>query len=105
LGTKGAPQIVRTASGIEKGRSPEELLKQLQKAELLNDPFLAKACLVQGYRLGNSTVVGRYLDVYPDERVFWDEFSEAAERLNEFERAMNTFSAPSRLKPLEHYLS
>jgi hypothetical protein len=90
---------------LEDIRDPQEILKQLQKAELLNDPFLAKACLVRGYQLQNSTVVGRYFDVYPDERGFWDAFIDAAEEYNAHEKAQSFFSAPHRLRPLEHYLA
>jgi hypothetical protein len=96
---------VRSYEKLEDVRDPNEILQALQKAELLNDPFMAKACLVRGYELGNSTIVGRYFDCYPDERAFWDDFTEAAEAYNELERAMSMFSASSRLRPLEQYLA
>jgi hypothetical protein len=95
----------RAVEKLEEIRDPQEVLRHLQKAELLNDPFLAKACLVRGYELENSLIVSRYFDVYPDEKQVWDEFSDSAERYNEHERAMSMFSASSRLRPLEAYLA
>jgi hypothetical protein len=96
---------MRACEKLENVREPNEVLRYLQKAELLNDPFLAKACLVRGYELENSLIVSRYFDVYPDEKAYWDEFSDAAEALNEWERGMSFFSAPNRLRPLDHYLA
>jgi hypothetical protein len=90
---------------IEDERDPQLLLERLQKAELLNDPFMAKAILVRGYELGNSTIVGRYFDVYPDERGYYDDFIEKAEEFNAQEKAMSLFSACNRIRPLEHYLA
>ena len=96
---------MRAVEKLEEFTEQEEILRQLQKAELLNDPFLAKACLVRGYQLNNSTIVGRYYDTYPDEKPVWDEFMDAAERYNEHERGMSFFSASHRLRPLESYLA
>jgi hypothetical protein len=39
------------------------------------------------------------------ERTVWDDFVEAVEAYNEWERASHLFSASSRLRPLEHYLA
>ena len=96
---------MRAVEKLEEFTEQEEILRQLQKAELLNDPFLGKACLVRGYQLNNSTIVGRYFDVYPDEKPVWDEFMDAAEAYNEHERGMSFFSASHRLRPLESYLA
>lgn len=97
--------FMRSYEKLEQVMDQEELLRQLQKAELLNDPFLAKACLVRGYELENSTVVGRFFDAYPDERPVWDEFMDAAEAYNEWEKGQSFFSAAHRLRLLEHYLA
>jgi hypothetical protein len=48
---------------------------------------------------------GRYFDVYPDERGFWDAFIDTAEEYDAHEKAQSFFSAPHRLRPLEHYLA
>src|SRR5215212_8454193 len=80
---------MRAYEKLEDVRDPEEILQRLQKADLLNDPFTAKACLVRGYELGNSTIVGRYFESMPDERPFWDDFTAAAEAYNEHERGMS----------------
>jgi hypothetical protein len=53
----------------------------------------------------NNTLVGRYFESFPDERDVWDNFVEAGEAYNEWERASRLFSASGRLRPLEHYLA
>jgi hypothetical protein len=84
---------------------PKELERRLQDALLINNLPAAKAILVRGYELRNTLIVTRYFESFPDERDVWDNFTEAAEAFNEFERASHLFSASSRLKPLEHYLA
>ncbi len=84
---------------------PGELEKILQEALLMSNHPRAKACLIRGYELANSNIITKYYESYPDEKDFWDAYVEAAENFNEWERGMGMFSAPSRLKPLEHYLA
>jgi len=90
---------------IKDVREPARVLEMLHDAVLLSNPVKAKACLVQGYRLHNETIVTRYFEAYPDEEPHWQEFVEAAEAYNAWEKARNTFSAGSRIRPLEHYLA
>lgn len=86
-------------------REPAKLEEVLQEALLLNNLPLAKAVLVRGYQLGNSMLVGRCFESFPDERGYWDNFIEKAEAYNAHEKSMSMFGAASRLRPLEHYLA
>jgi len=86
-------------------REPARILERLQVAVLLGNPVVAKSCLVAGYRLQNEQIVTRYFESFPDEEPYWQEFVSAAEAYNEWERARNTFSAGSRIRPLEPYLA
>ncbi|HVF02134.1 MAG TPA: hypothetical protein VNA27_12490 [Rubrobacteraceae bacterium] len=86
-------------------REPKQLEQRFQDALLINNLCAAKAILVRAYELRNNTLVGRYFESFPDERDVWDNFIEAAEAYNEWERAQRLFSTPNRLKPLESYLA
>ena len=86
-------------------RDPSEIERLLQEALLVNNVVRCKAILVRAYELRNQTLVARYFESFPDERAVWDNFVEAAEAYNQWERASHMFSASSRLRPLEHYLA
>jgi hypothetical protein len=80
-----------------------ELEELLQSAELVGDEYLSKACLVRGYSLGSSRVVGRYLEFRPEEMKKYEAFMDASEELNEHTKTEGLFGAASRLRKPEQY--
>lgn len=86
-------------------REPQELEHLFHQAELTNNLCLSKAILVRAYELRNQHIVTLYFEAHEDERAAWDNFVEAAEAWNQWEKAAHLFSASSRLRPLEAYLA
>jgi hypothetical protein len=90
---------------VREMREPTQLEHEFQQAMLTNNVVRAKAILVRAYELQNDRLVGLYFESFPEERDVWDNFVEAAQAYNSWEKASHLFSASSRLRPLEHYLA
>jgi hypothetical protein len=86
-------------------REPRELEHMLQEALLTNNLPACKAVLIRAYELQNERLVTQYFESFPEELDAYENYSAAAEALNEWERAQNSFSSPHRLPPLEKYLN
>ena len=86
-------------------RESQKVMEMLQEAVLFNNLPKAKAILCKGYQMGNSEIVRRYLENFPDEQQAWDNLVEASEAYNQFEKVQHMFSAGSRLRPIEAYLA
>ena len=71
---------------VSKTRDPRELTDTLTRARMTGDTALAKAVLFRGYELENPTLVGDYLDKYPDELPAWEEFMASAQEHNTLEK-------------------
>jgi hypothetical protein len=84
---------------------PLKLEEVLNEAILYNNVVRAKAVLCRAYAMGNSRLVGRYLESFPEEEAAWDDLQNAAEAYNEWERGAQFFGTSGRLAPLEHYLA
>ena len=71
----------------------------LERARMTGDEVLARAVLVRGYELKSESLVGKYLEAYPDLRQRWDGFMEAAKAFNAFEQERKLFGTmgPRRL--------
>lgn len=67
------------------------LKQQLERASLVGDTVLAKAVLFRGYELEDESVVGAYLESFPDDRKSWDEFVDAGQQHNDFEHQERMF--------------
>ena len=86
-------------------REPQQLEHMLQEALLVNNLPACKAVLVRAYELQNERLVTQYFESFPEELDAWENYNAAAEALNEWEKAQNSFSSPHRLPPLEKYLN
>lgn len=84
---------------VSKTLDQRELTDTLARARMTGDHALAKAVLFRGYELQNATLVGAYLESYPEHQPVWEEFMEAAEAHNELE--VMGFSVPPPEAPQE----
>ncbi len=84
---------------VSKTLDQRELTDTLARARMTGDHTLAKAVLFRGYELQNATLVGAYLESYPEHQPVWEEFMEAAEAHNELE--VMGVSVPAPEEPQE----
>ncbi len=77
------------------------LTEKLQRAENTGDDVLARAILARGYELRDESVVGSYLEKYPNDLERWNRFMDAAQEYNTLDEQNRMFGDLGPEKPRE----
>jgi hypothetical protein len=86
----------------KKLNSPNEVREAMSESFLLGDDLMSRALLFRAFSIGDSKSVKMFLDEHPEDQKNYDQFVQASEEWNQFEKSSLFFGLSRFRKPQEY---